>query len=152
MFAWEIQERLVEEGLCDKYTIPSVSSISRILKGRVGSRAVKLKPTHIVTQQVCTEEASPSSSHYDDWSGGFQPTSNQWQSVNVPATCPQITQRHEYNDYQIGFNTNSLYQQNDSMTAQYSNEQAPWCLQPQDLQQQQYPVCSGPYQYSSCEF
>jgi len=44
MFAWEIQERLVEAGLCDKYTIPSVSSISRILKGKIGNSKTHSTP------------------------------------------------------------------------------------------------------------
>ena len=33
IFSWEIRERLVSEGLCDKETAPSVSSISRVLRG-----------------------------------------------------------------------------------------------------------------------
>ena len=33
IFSWEIRERLVKEGLCNKETAPSVSSISRVLRG-----------------------------------------------------------------------------------------------------------------------
>lgn len=33
IFSWEIRERLVREGLCDKESAPSVSSISRVLRG-----------------------------------------------------------------------------------------------------------------------
>lgn len=29
IFAWEIRERLLKDGVCDKYNVPSVSSISR---------------------------------------------------------------------------------------------------------------------------
>jgi hypothetical protein len=29
IFAWEIRDRLLQEGVCDKYNVPSVSSISR---------------------------------------------------------------------------------------------------------------------------
>ena len=34
MFSWEIRERLLKEGICDESTAPSVSSISRLLRGK----------------------------------------------------------------------------------------------------------------------
>lgn len=34
IFSWEIREKLITEGICDKNTAPSVSSISRLIKGR----------------------------------------------------------------------------------------------------------------------
>jgi paired box protein 3/7 len=34
IFSWEIRDRLLKEGLCDRNTVPSVSSISRVLRGR----------------------------------------------------------------------------------------------------------------------
>lgn len=33
IFSWEIREKLISEGLCDKNTAPSVSSISRLIRG-----------------------------------------------------------------------------------------------------------------------
>ena len=33
IFSWEIRERLVKDGLCSKECAPSVSSISRVLRG-----------------------------------------------------------------------------------------------------------------------
>ena len=33
IFSWEIRDRLIKDGLCDRATAPSVSSISRILRG-----------------------------------------------------------------------------------------------------------------------
>lgn len=37
LYSWEIRNKLIEEGLCDKNTAPSVSCISRMLRGKSGS-------------------------------------------------------------------------------------------------------------------
>ena len=36
MFAWEIREKLLLDNICDKFNVPSVSSISRILRNKIG--------------------------------------------------------------------------------------------------------------------
>ncbi|CRK91483.1 CLUMA_CG005150, isoform A [Clunio marinus] len=36
IFSWEIREQLIKEGICDKQTAPSVSSISRLLRQKNG--------------------------------------------------------------------------------------------------------------------
>ncbi|KAI5630142.1 paired box protein Pax-1, partial [Silurus asotus] len=43
MFAWEIRDRLLSDGVCDKYNVPSVSSISRILRNKIGNLSQPLQ-------------------------------------------------------------------------------------------------------------
>ena len=38
IFAWEIRDRLLQEGICDKNNVPSVSSINRIVRTRAQQR------------------------------------------------------------------------------------------------------------------
>ena len=34
IFSWEIRDRLLKDGICDRSTVPSVSSISRVLRAK----------------------------------------------------------------------------------------------------------------------
>ena len=46
VFSWEVRDRLIKDGICDKNTVPSVSAISRLLRGREddGKKPGKKKP------------------------------------------------------------------------------------------------------------
>ncbi|XP_072180032.1 paired box protein Pax-5-like [Diadema setosum] len=40
IFAWEIRDRLLRERVCDKNTIPSISSINRIIRNKYGKNVI----------------------------------------------------------------------------------------------------------------
>lgn len=44
MFAWEIRDRLLSEGVCTADNVPSVSSINRIVRNRINSGDSKISP------------------------------------------------------------------------------------------------------------
>lgn len=48
IFAWEIRDKLISDGVCDKYNVPSVSSISRILRNKSGSSS-NAQPSYEIT-------------------------------------------------------------------------------------------------------
>ena len=49
IFSWEIKDKLVEDGLCSEETVPSISSISRLLKGQgLIETETDVKPGHSI--------------------------------------------------------------------------------------------------------
>ncbi|XP_045049823.1 paired box protein Pax-8 isoform X4 [Desmodus rotundus] len=72
MFAWEIRDRLLAEGVCDNDTVPSVSSINRIIRTKVQQpfnlpmdncvAAKSLSPGHtLIPSSAVTPPESPQS-------------------------------------------------------------------------------------------
>ncbi|MGH0186522.1 UNVERIFIED_CONTAM: hypothetical protein FKN15_021648 [Acipenser sinensis] len=66
MFAWEIRDRLLAEGVCDSDTVPSVSSVNRIIRTKVQQPFIlplegkELNPAHsLIPSSAVTPPESP---------------------------------------------------------------------------------------------
>ena len=46
VFSWEVRDRLIKDGICDKNTVPSVSAISRLLRGKEDEKKPGRNPKH----------------------------------------------------------------------------------------------------------
>ena len=60
MFAWEIRDRLLSEGVCNTDNVPSVSSINRIVRNRINSGDTKTSPgkaDEVVTEAMKVEQS-----------------------------------------------------------------------------------------------
>ncbi|XP_018402830.1 PREDICTED: segmentation protein paired-like [Cyphomyrmex costatus] len=56
MFSWEIRDRLIKEGICERTSAPSVSAISRLLRGRDSEDDVKLGDGKTSSGSDCESE------------------------------------------------------------------------------------------------
>ena len=79
VFSWEVRDRLIKEGLCDKTTVPSVSAISRLLRGREDTE-VKVKQGNTLNN---TDWRVSTVLIFEAWAqvGPFQNTSGQCDPV-----------------------------------------------------------------------
>jgi hypothetical protein len=59
MFAWEIREKLLSDQICDKFNVPSVSSISRILRNKIGPLSQPEHETSIGHSEQSDSDSSP---------------------------------------------------------------------------------------------
>ncbi|XP_046420957.1 protein gooseberry-like isoform X1 [Neodiprion fabricii] len=56
IFSWEIRDRLIKEGICDRTSAPSVSAISRLLRGRDPEDEAKLGDGKTSSGSDCESE------------------------------------------------------------------------------------------------
>nr|XP_033335944.1 protein gooseberry [Megalopta genalis] len=56
IFSWEIRDRLIKEGICDRTSAPSVSAISRLLRGRDPEDETKLGDGKASSGSDCESE------------------------------------------------------------------------------------------------
>lgn len=110
IFAWEIKDRLVNEEICDKFNVPSVSSISRILRNKMNPKA---------SVSAHSEDAGPSASSTSTTIGNKQIGLYKSDSAcDCEGPC-------EPNNPQCGTKGSGAALQHDS-TAQPSGDQVHW--------------------------
>jgi hypothetical protein len=81
MFAWEIREKLLLDNVCDKFNVPSVSSISRILRNKIGP----------LSQPSNGSGGGGSSEHSDSNSPPLVPSSSSFISGTVSSSTGVMT-------------------------------------------------------------
>ena len=54
-----MRDRLIKDGMCDKNTVPSVSAISRLLRGREEEKKPRGKPSKIIDPKLYIIKPKP---------------------------------------------------------------------------------------------
>ncbi|KAM4632854.1 paired box protein Pax-1 [Polymixia lowei] len=88
IFAWEIRDRLLADGVCDKYNVPSVSSISRILRNKIGTLS---QPNQYESNKPVPPQLSYNHIYPYSYPGAMSPTGTKvGTGPGVPVTAGHV--------------------------------------------------------------
>lgn len=109
MFSWEIRDKLIREGICDRSMVPSVSAISRLVRGRDAPTDPDSNNSKPASSSTCSSDPSGSNSGHghanNNSSGNNKPTD---EDVSDCESEPGIALKRKQRRCRTTFSANQL--------------------------------------------